>query len=374
VDSPDPRRDLARRLRALREEHWRGVKVNQSQLAAALGGDGRRSVSVPLISSWESQANPVIPPPSRLEDVATFFATRRSIEGAVPRLLSLQEMTEQERAARSELARELASLRDGALSSGSPARSIPSEANKIAASLNTGPWRFEDGYPINIVCAQLPQHMLDQIPYTSPLDPDFIAMYRYSDLDALVELYGHLRAANPTSQVNIRAAQELRRDDYTEAHLVALGGVDWNRATDAVLDLLELPVRQVTNWDKPEGVYFEVTEEGGRTNTHLPRLEMSGDRNILREDVALFARAVSPFNRKRSVTICNGMYGSGTYGAVRALTDALFRDRNTDYVRDRFAGRDAFCILTRVRVQMGVTVTPDWTLDATRLFEWSRHQ
>jgi hypothetical protein len=374
VDSRDPRRDLARRLRALREEHWRGVKVKQSQLAAALGGKGKRSVSVPLISSWESQTSPVVPPASRLEDIATFFATRRSIEGEMPRLFGLQEMTEQERAARSDLARELASLRDGAVAASIPARRIPSGAYEIAASLNTGLWRFEDGYPISVVCAQLPQQMLEQIPYTDPLDPDFIAMYRYSDLDALFELYGHLRAANPTSQVNVRVAQELRDDDYTEAHLVALGGVDWNRATDAVLDLLQLPVKQVTNWDEPEGAYFEVTEEGGRTKAHLPRLERSGDRNILREDVTLFARAVSPFNRKRSVTICNGMYGSGTYGAVRALTDALFRDRNTDYVRDRFTGRDAFCILTRVRVQNSVTVTPDWTLDATRLFEWSRPQ
>lgn len=333
-------------------------------------------MSVPLISSWESQTGPVVPPGFRLEDVATFFATRRSIQGDVPRLLSLQDLTEQERVVRSELARELASLRDGALSAGTPARSIPSAANEITASLNTGLWRFEDGYPINVVCAQLPQDMLDKIPYTNPLDPDFIAMYRYSDLDALFELYGHLRAANPTSQVNVRVAQELREDDYTEAHLVALGGVDWNRATEAVLDLLQLPVRQVTNWAEPEGAYFEVTEEGGRTETHLPRLERLGDCDILREDVALFARAVSPFNQERSVTICNGMYGSGTYGAVRALTDALFRDRNSDYVRDRFEDSDAFCILTRVRVQTSVqtsvTVTPDWTLAKTRLFEWSR--
>jgi hypothetical protein len=374
MDSGDPRRILARRLRALREERWRGVKVKQSQLAAALGGNGRRSVSVPLISSWESQTNPVIPPAARLEDIATFFATRRSIDGMAGRLLSIENLTEQERADRNDLARELVNLRTQALSAGTSGQGIPSEADEIAASLNTGPWRFEDGNPVNVVCAQLPPEMLEQIPYTDPLDPDFISLYRYSDLDALFELYGHLRAANPTSQVNVRTAQELRRDDYTAAHLVALGGVDWNQATNAVLDLLDLPVRQVTNWKEPEGAYFEVTDEGGRTKVHPPRLEKSSGRDVLREDVALFARAVNPYNQRRSVTICNGMFGSGTYGAVRALTDALFRDRNAEYVRDRFTDSDAFCILTRVRVLNGVTLTPDWTLDETRLFEWSRPQ
>jgi hypothetical protein len=95
-------------------------------------------------------------------------------------------------------------------------------------------------------------------------------------------------------------------------------------------------------------------------------------KGILLEDVALFARAVSPFNRKRTVTICSGMYGRGTYGAVRALTDARFRDRNAEYLDSRFAGSEAFCILTRVRVVNGATLTPDWTTGDYTLFEWSR--
>jgi hypothetical protein len=74
----------------------------------------------------------------------------------------------------------------------------------------------------------------------------------------------------------------------------------------------------------------------------------------------------------RYVTICNGMYGSGTYGAVRALTDERFRDRNADYLRETFGNSEAFCILSRVTVETGRVLTPDWTLPETRLFEWSR--
>ena len=377
MNDQDPRQALARQLRALRELHWPGRKVNQDQLAAALGGNGRQPVSVPSISSWESRTNPKVPPAGRLQDIATFFASPRSFDGKDGRLLSPDEMTVQEQAAREELLRELTRLRGEALKA--PARPgwpaiTPSADLEIVQSLDAGPYRFTDGYPVNIICAQLPQDQLDRMkPYSDPSDPDFIAMYRYTDLDALFELHGHLRAANPTTQVNLRLAHELQPDDYTGAHMVALGGVDWNRATSSVLERLQLPVKQVSrlDQDEPGGAHFEVIEDG-RQVIHRPRLEEWRGRSILREDVALFARAPSPFNRKRYVTICNGMYGSGTYGAVRALTDALFRDRNAEYLRATYGNSEAFCILSRVTMENGKALTPDWTLPETRLFEWSR--
>ena len=114
------------------------------------------------------------------------------------------------------------------------------------------------------------------MPYTDLLDPDFIELYRYSDLDALLELFGHLRATNPTSRVGFRAADQLKADDYT-GHLVSLGGVDWNEATGSVLDRLQLPVKQVSRLDEdePGDAYFEVTDEEGHTIIHRPWLEES---------------------------------------------------------------------------------------------------
>jgi hypothetical protein len=380
VNPQDPRQVLARCLRALREEHWPEVKVRQAELAAALS-DGGKPVSVPLISSWESRRNPQVPPTFRLEDLATFFATRRSLEGRVPRLLLPDEMTVEERKARQELLEQLTRMRREALDvvrreaqgASVPLVITPDPAQEITESLESGPYRFEPGQNITIVCAQLPQEMLQRMPYMDRLDPDFMEMYRYSDLDSLVELFGHLRAANHTSRVEFRAAHELRPDEYT-AHLVALGGVDWNQATSSVLEHLQLPVKQVIEWDKEGGAYFEVTDEDGQKVPYRPRLDRWGDRKILREDVALFARAENPFNRKRFVTICNGMYGRGTYGAVRALTDERFRDRNMEYIQGRFASSEAFCILTRVTVERGLTLTPDWTVPGTVLFEWPRSQ
>lgn len=369
MNDQDPRQVLARRLRHLREQHWPGTKVTQSQLAAALGGDGKRSVSVPLISSWESQVSPTVPPAARIEDIALFFATRRSFDGQVGRLLSPDEMTTQEKAAQEDLAQELIRLR-GEATAPSGVRAVGPAA---ASPLSSGPYRFKNREISTIVCAQLPPEMLQKMPYTDPSDPDYVALYTHSDLDSLLELFGHMRATNPGNLVQYRSAEQLTSDDYT-GHLVPLGGVDWNKATSSVFDRLQLPVKQVNEWGKERGTYFEVTQEDGSTVQHHPVLEESGGTKILREDVALFARAPNPYNQKRFVIICNGMYGRGTYGAVRALTDERFRDRNWEYIQERFGDPEAFCILTRVTVERGLTLTPDWTLDETRLFEWSRSQ
>lgn len=361
VDGQDARQILARRLRLLREERWPNMKITQPQLAQALGGD--KPLSVPLISSWESASNPKIPPIPRLEAYASFFATQRSVAGDPPRMLPLAEMTESEQRARDELLRELMNLRKDALrTTGTPAPSDDFEA------LSIGPWRFDDRKPITIVCAELPDDLLRRMPYTDRDDPDFVELYTYADLDSLFELHGHLRAANPTSQVSYRTAQRLEPDDYT-THLVSLGGVDWNQATVSLLSQLQLPVRQVR--DAAGDVFFEV-EEHGHTAQHRPYFEEMQGRKILREDVALFARAVNPYNRVRTVSICNGMYSGGSYGAVRALTDARFRDRNAAYLQDRFTGTESFCMLFRVKIEPGAPLTPDWTDPANRLFEWSR--
>jgi hypothetical protein len=373
VAGPDPRQDLALRLRALREDHWPGRRVRQAQLAAALSRAGK-SVSVPLISSWESQTNPNVPPESRIQDIATFFASPRSFDGEVGRLLNPADLTTDEQAAREELLQELTRLRAEALHAPDTPRDLGTVldgAQAIAQSFSAGPYRFKAGERVTIVCGKVPRDKLQQMPYTDPLDPDFIESYRYADLDALIELWGYLWAVSPASRIQFRTADQLESDDYT-GHLILLGGVDWNVATGPVLARLQLPVLQVNDWGKEGGAYFEVTEDDGSKVPHRPRLEESGGRKILQEDVALFARAVNPFNWKRSVTICNGMYGRGGFGVVRALTDDRFRDRNRDYIQARFASSEAFCILTRVTVENTVTLTPDWTLPETRLFEWSR--
>ncbi len=353
MDSDDPRLALARRLRALREEQWPGVKITQPQLARALGG-----LSVPLISSWESQANPKIPPPHRLDAYAALFATSRSFTGAQPRLISPTDMSEEERQNKTKLHAELMALRSRAMGAMGAQNMAPRD-----------PWHFEDGRAVTVVCAQWPPHIQRQIPYTDENDPDYIELLTYSDLDSLVMSYGYLRSANPASRVEYFRSGLLPRDNYMN-HLVSLGGTDWNLVTSELMERLSLPITQVADWDIDGGQYFEVEGEADQAR-HRPILDDTGDRKILREDVALFARAVNPFNKRRIVTICSGMYGRGTYGVVRALTDPMFRDGNSRYLESRFKGGLPYCLLTRVRVVNNETFTPDWTDADTRLFEWS---
>lgn len=245
----------------------------------------------------------------------------------------------------------------------------PASADRPDTLASAGPWRLDDGHSVKIVCAQWPKDMLDRIPYADIRDPDYIELLTYSDLDALFELHGRLRALNPSSRVALVAADRLVRDDFT-SHLVTLGGIDWNTLTSAAIESIRIPVRQVADWDTPGGQYFEVLD-GDKAVQHSPVLEPAEPKPILREDVALFARAVNPYNQRRTLTICSGMYGRGTHGAVRALTDPTFRERNAAYLRNRFAGCSSYCILTRVPIAVnGKTLTPDWTIESYRLFEW----
>ena len=355
-------------MRALREEQWPGYELTQAQLAKALSGD--RSASSPLISAWENGVK--IPPPGRIEAYAGFFATRRSIEGGQPRLLGDHELTDDERRARQRLFDELSALRSAAIAAMTP----PPTPDPVSPADSEPPvlsptWTFPDGNTVTIVGAPLSEELQRQMPYADPQAPDYIEMYRYADLDALVELHGHIRAVNPQVQVHFKLSTDLIGDDYT-THLVVLGGVDWNDLMAEIQDILELPVQQVSrdpddaeNWD----AWFEIMT-GEDRREYRPRVDQVHGRSVLREDIAYFYRGPNPFNARRSLTICNGMYGRGVYGAVRALTDVRFRDRNEEYLQTRFKGAPAFSVLMRVRILQGKVMTPDWNRDITRLHEW----
>jgi transcriptional regulator with XRE-family HTH domain len=354
---------LARRLRALRVGHWVGVKVTQQQIAEALGGGSALSLS--LISSWESTRKPVLPPANRLAGYATFFASRRSVESDPARLLSERELSNEERAERNELYAELLSLRfpeEPQVVDDPPV--LAARRLTLSAPVETiggGTWFFPDQRPIVIVPGSLPERISDRMPFTDTHDPDYVRSYILADLDALLELHGHIRAVNPAVDVRVRRSEEMDEDDFTK-HLVLIGGVDWNPVNRDITRRLDLPIRQQMRPSDEDSGYFSTVD--GKTFEPV----LDGSDGSLVEDVAHFFRGRNPYNALRTVTLCNGMYGRGTYGAVRSLTDAKFRDRNEEYVRKAFADSSVFSILMRVRINPnGDAVTPDWTLAEDRL-------
>ncbi|MEU0536273.1 helix-turn-helix domain-containing protein [Amycolatopsis tolypomycina] len=340
---------LARRLRKLREEQWPDVGITQAQLAHALGG--AKPLSISLISAWENTEKPVIPPVKRLNAYATLFATRRSVAGGVVRILPQEELMDDEQLRRKELLEELLLLRED------------HAGGSQRGTVDT--WRFPDDEHVTIVCARLPEQLRKNLTYADPESADYVSLYTYADPDALIELYGHIRSVNPQNQVRFLTTEELTADDYT-THLVLLGGVDWNTVTRDLFGRVDFPVQQVGRNDDAEHGGFRV-EQDGEVRLFGPQLDAQGR---LLEDVAHFCRRLSPFNRLRTVTVCNGMYGRGTLGAVRALTDVRFRDRNQAYLQERFGGEESFSIISRVPVVSGRSLTPDWTLPGNRLHEW----
>jgi transcriptional regulator with XRE-family HTH domain len=346
VQSPDEARSaLARRLKALREAHWPNRKVTQLQLAKALG------VSGPLISSWENDTQ--LPSDGRLEDYATFFASTRSASGGQYRLIEVARLSEDEHARRENLLAELVELRAVAIGDAGPPTF----------------WQFPARQDVTIIGSELPAHIRESMPDPSPNSPDYVELYKYADLDALFELHGHIRALNPGNIVNLRAPSELLPNDYT-THIVILGGVDWNALTAELQYRLDVPVEQHARLKESDAGGFQVVAAGKR-QLFEPKLRGPEGQKVLVEDVAHFYRGYNPFSRHRTVTICNGMFGRGTLGVVRALTDDRFCPGNEKYLRARFGHNlETLSIVTRVSMIRDAVVTPDWTVARNRLHEW----
>jgi transcriptional regulator with XRE-family HTH domain len=351
-------RALAARLRGLRKEAWPDrPTVTQQQLATAF------KVSVPLISSWENEKKPTVPSEEKLRNYAQFFATPRSIEGGKGRLIELDRLTETELARHHELAEELTGLLVST-------RESPMSPSSQTAPAGASFWRFDDGAPVTIVCARLPDRLRANEALASPYSPDYVELFSYADLDALMELHGHIRAANPDTLVTRILAANATPNQLTR-HLVVLGGVDWNPITREALGVLNIPVTQgYRDADDDEGAFDVV--EGDVRSAFRPVLRTDEEgRRVLVEDVGHFYRGPNPFNQRRTLTICNAMFGRGVYGMVRTLTDVRFRDRNARYLRENSGPGDALSLLTRVRVVMGAVITPDWTDPNTVLHKWS---
>jgi hypothetical protein len=340
---------LARRLRELREQRWPGHVVTQRALAEALG-EGK-PLSLSSISSYENETTPAMAPERRLRAYATFFATERSIADDGPRLLPDAELTDTEMSARDELYLELLSLRT----------TVPTARITSTAGAAQDLWSFPPGEPVRLLCGRL-EGMSH--PYASPSDPNYTDLLSYADLDALVELFGHIRMRNPTCDVRFLLHDRLTSDDLS-SHLVLVGGIGLNRANKWILDKTDLPIRQVASEEVRNGEVFEVID--GIAGPFMPIV--TKDLGLV-EDVGLLARLPNPNNTARTLTVCNGVYSRGVLGTARSLTDAELRGQNEAYLRRRFTGRSHFCILMRVPVLGGKAVTPDLQRPENRLYEW----
>jgi transcriptional regulator with XRE-family HTH domain len=342
-----PARRLAERLRNLREREY--GQFTQKQLARVLGG-----VSIATISNWEKPGSGRLPPPHRLAAYARLFCTSRSFSAGAPRLLRDDELSEQERERQAELYAELLSLRELALqtqAATSPEPPIGPE-NSI--------WRFPDRVTVSIVCSPAPTPP----PYADPGDLNYSRYARYSDLDALIEVFGQLRSDNPASMIRILSPEELLQD-FALNHLVIVGGAAVYNTAPYFAQDIPLP----------------VAEEIPGTDTHLFRCTIGeetreltstrDDQGVLIQDVGLIARGPHPLLPGRTVTVLSGITSRGVHGATLCFTDPHIRDANEQYIRDAFGNTDAFCIAMNIPVRNNVALPTNLWREDVRLYEWS---
>ena len=350
--APPAARQLAQRLRQLRQQHWPDARLTQEKLAAAFSAE--EPLASVTVSSWESLSSPKSPPRHRILAYARFFATARSVE-TEPRLLPLGELTPDEQAAYKKLETELLRLRG--MASG--------DEEEVAFHSS---WRFNDTGRVTFVCAELPDDQKG--PLANPSNPNFTELQAFADLDSLMELHGHIRAENPLMTVQFRIPSEVVTDDLT-GHLILIGGVVWNEITETVSQLAGLPVRQVVDPKLRSGDPFSVADVVGQDREFWPKWA-DHDGEILAEDVGLLARVPNPLNPSRTLTICNGIHSRGVYGAVRSLTDASLRDANERYISVNFGNSESFVILMSVKVIRHRAMTPAFSSDGVVLYQWPR--
>jgi transcriptional regulator with XRE-family HTH domain len=395
---------LGTKLRRLRQQAL-NRPVTQRQLCGALG------VSGALVGSWESGA--AIPPEDRLRSYAHFFCTPRSASEGAIRMIPVEELAPDERKRRVKLFDELNELREEAIEE--TAGPVPAFGALGGRFLYYG-----DGLPVTVLCTPLSSRQLGYddeaaadgslppaVQYaTNPAHPNHVRNLANADVDALVELVGHLRAENPALELRWFTYDRVSSPDQLAGHLVLFGGIDEQStelpagSTEVVRQLrdrLPAPVRLV--WDG-EGQEFdaefvvavdadgEPTTDPGRVQaveSYRPdfltdgqggsggsgtvddrgRLLVAGAPHLV-SDLALVQRTRNPFTPDATVTRFGGMFSRGTYGALRAFTDPRLRSRNERWLETSLDARN-FWMLIQVPIIAGTVMTPDLDRSSTVL-------
>ena|SRR5271170_1689010 len=347
-DQPSiPARRLAERLRDLREQEH----LTQKQLARLLGGSG--PLSIATISLWEKPGSDRLPPAQRLAAYARLFCTSRSFVGDRPRLLSSGELSKQERERESELYDELLALRERAQST---------NVSGVAKEQRSAIWHLPDPIAVSIVCSDA----IEPPPYAQPSDLNYTRYARYADLDALIEVFGQVKADNPARMIRILPAERLVQD-FALNHLIIIGGAAAGYAAGCFEPDISLPIAEEIPGTDPVTHLFRGTVGQEQRKFGSSR----DDEGTLIQDVGLIARGPHPIIPGGTVTFLSGITSRGVHGAALCFIDTHVRDTNERYLESAFGNVESFCLLMNIPVQNNVALPPNLWREETRLYEWS---
>ena len=346
-DQPSiPARRLAERLRALREQEH----LTQKQLAKLLGG--AEPLSIATVSLWEKPGSDRLPPPQRIETYARLFCTKRSFDGGLPRLLSSDELTEQERERETELYGELIILRERAQST---------SALATAEGPRSALWQFPDPIAVSIVCSDA----VEPPPYAHASHLNYTRYARYADLDALLTVYGQVKADNPARMIRILPTDRLVQD-FALNHLIIIGGAA-SDAASLFAQEIPLPAAEEIPGTDPVTHLFRCTV--GEEMREF-RSSRDDDGNLI-QDVGLIARGPHPIIPGGTVTLLSGITSRGVHGAAQCFIDQHVRDTNERYMETTFGNVESFCILMNIPVHYNIALPPNLWRENTCLYEWS---
>jgi transcriptional regulator with XRE-family HTH domain len=350
-DQPSiPARRLAERLRALREQEH----LTQKQLARVLGG--AEPLSIATVSLWEKPGSDRLPPPPRLEAYARLFCASRSFEGDRPRLLSSGELTEQEHERETALYDELIALRERAQSTNAPV---------TAKGPHSALWHFPDSIAVSIVCSDAEEPP----PYARDSHLNYTGYARYADLDALITVYGQVKADNPSScLVHILPTEGLVQD-FALNHLILIGGAAARSGKMVPLFAQDIPLPVPEEIPDTDPVTHLFRSSVGSESREF-RSSRDDDGNLV-QDVGLIARGSHPIVPGKTVTVLSGITSRGVHGATLCFIDPHVRDTNERYLEGTFGNSESFCILMNIPVQNNIALPPNLWRENTRLYEWS---
>jgi hypothetical protein len=221
-------------------------------------------------------------------------------------------------------------------------------------------WHFPDGSRIMLVCYRM--QPADRPPNADPSYPNYVRVAELADLDTVMDIYGAVRACNPTSSVVIMAAQDLTQQDVGN-HLILIGGLTWNAVIPWFSRIFPIPVESGDFFDR--GALVVHDPDGGEQEFKCTFID--GD---LVEDIGLFACGKNPSAPRRTLTICGGITTRGVHGAARCFIDWEMQETNEQYILQRFPCESTYCIVMRVPVANNHPLTPDISRNENRLFEW----
>lgn len=201
-------------------------------------------------------------------------------------------------------------------------------ADKGAIGL-TSIWKYRGHEDIDIVCSEIPAHLLPSFACSD--DRNYLCYAKFADLDSLIHLKVSLTKLFPNIGLRDFTARDHKNSDYRG--LIVIGGPAWNLRSKALQDFL--PISFISKGEEEDDTLIIRKSYGIDHKEIGPIVNESG--KVLK-DVSVVARLTDV--SERTIFLFAGCLTFGVLGAVKSLLGSHVGMRNSRYVEKKFEGDD----------------------------------